>query len=149
MLCTPLPKGFVNLCSEQLRASKLTLPFQGESITIPCSASGSPKPTIVWEHEAFNQQPVVVYQDGPSELLHLANLTANSTGEYSCKIWNNRGRRILRKTLVFVAEKPRAIISSFSPEPHTEGGPLDLFCEAEGFPRPQVHHQLQLHQCHL
>lgn len=112
---------------------------QGDSITLPCSASGSPKPTIIWEHEAFNQQPVVVYQDGPSELLHLTNLTTNSSGEYSCKIWNNRGRRILRKTIVIVAEKPKAIISSFSPGPHKEGEPLELYCQAEGFPLPQVY----------
>jgi hypothetical protein len=93
----------------------------------------------MWEHEAYNQQPVVLHQEGPSELLHLTNLTANSSGKYSCKIWNNRGRLYLRKTLVFVAEKPRAKISSFSPGPHREGGALELYCRAEGFPVPKVY----------
>ena len=114
---------------------------QGEDITLPCSASGSPKPTVMWEHEVFNQQPVPLYQQGPSELLHLNNLTANSSGTYSCKIWSSRGRRILRKTVIYVAEKPEANIRSFSDGPFKEGGPLELYCQAEGFPAPEVGHK--------
>ena len=111
---------------------------QGEQLTIPCSASGSPKPTIMWEHEKFNQQPVVLDPDGPSELLHLTNLSSDSSGTYSCKIWNGRGRFMLRKTYVYVAEKPTANITSF-PGPFKEGGPLELYCEAKGFPIPTVY----------
>ena len=33
-------------------------PIAGDNISIPCSASGAPKPTILWEHEAFNSLPV-------------------------------------------------------------------------------------------
>ena len=114
-------------------------PVLGDDLTIPCAASGSPKPTIIWEHEAFNTQPVLIDQDGPRELLKLSNVNNNSSGEYTCKIWNYRGRKILRKTLVYVTEKPTAEISSFSRDPHKEGDPLDLFCTAEGFPLPEVY----------
>lgn len=114
-------------------------PVLGEDLTIPCAASGSPKPTIIWEHEAFNTQPILIDQDGPRELLKLSNVNNNSSGEYTCKIWNYRGRKILRKTLVYVSEKPTAEISSFSKDPHKEGDPLELFCAADGFPLPEVY----------
>ena len=114
-------------------------PVHGEDLTIPCAASGSPKPTIIWEHEAFNTQPVLIDQEGPRELLKLSNVNSNSSGEYTCKIWNYRGRKILRKTLVYVNEKPSAEISSFSKDPHKEGDPLELFCASEGFPLPEVY----------
>ena len=77
-------------------------------VLINYSLSGSPKPTIVWEHKAFNSQPVLVMQPGlgPRELLTLNNVSSLHSGEYTCKIFNHRGRKILRKTLVYVAEKP-------------------------------------------
>lgn len=114
-------------------------PVLGEDLTIPCAASGSPKPTIIWEHEAFNTQPMLIDQDGPRELLKLTDVNNNSSGEYTCKIWNYRGRKILRKTLVYVSEKPTVEISSFSKDPHKEGDPLELYCAAEGFPLPDVY----------
>ena len=51
----------------------------------------------VWEHEAFNSQPALVSQAGPRELLQLQSVNSSSSGQYTCKIWNNRGRKILRK----------------------------------------------------
>ena len=135
---TVLPEGELHKPRLLAEPEKEYHAVQGEDITLPCSASGSPKPTVMWEHEVFNQQPVPLYQQGPSELLHLTNLTANSSGTYSCKIWSSRGRRILRKTVVYVAEKPEANIRSFSDGPFKEGGPLELYCQAEGFPAPEV-----------
>ena len=135
---TVLPEGELHKPRLLAEPAKEYHAVQGEDITLPCSASGSPKPTVMWEHEVFNQQPVPLYQQGASELLQLTNLTANSSGTYSCKIWSSRGRRILRKTVVYVAEKPEANIRSFSDGPFKEGGPLELYCQAEGFPAPQV-----------
>jgi len=114
-------------------------PIAGDNISIPCSASGAPKPTILWEHEAFNSQPMLVEQLGPREILQITNVNLSSSGQYTCKIWNSRGRKILRKTLVYVAEKPKARISSFTHDPHLEGAPLELYCEVEGFPIPEVY----------
>ena len=114
-------------------------PVVGENITIPCSASGSPKPTIIWEHEAFNSPPRLLQQTGPRELLQLSGVSQNSSGQYTCKMWNHRGRKILRKTLVSVAEKPGAVITSFNKDPHLEGDPLELYCQVTGFPIPEVH----------
>ena len=114
-------------------------PIAGENISIPCSASGAPRPTITWEHDAFNSQPMIVDQQGPREILQLNNVNLNSSGQYTCKIWNSRGRKILRKTLVYVAEKPSASISSFTHDPHLEGDPLELYCEVKGFPIPEVY----------
>ena len=114
-------------------------PIADDNISIPCSASGSPKPTILWEHEAFNSLPQLVEQEGPREILELNSVNLSSSGQYTCKIWNSRGRKILRKTLVYVAEKPSASISSFTHDPHKEGAPLELYCEVGGFPIPKVY----------
>ena len=145
-VASPQPLNLTVLPEEDLHKPRLLLepnteyrPVLGENITIACSASGSPKPTIMWEHEAFNSHPVMVEQDGPRELLQLSNVSQNNSGQYTCKIWNYRGRKILRKTLVSVAEKPTAVISSFSGEPHLEGDPLELYCQVGGFPIPEVH----------
>lgn len=37
-------------------------PISGSDLTVPCSASGSPKPTIFWTHHAFNAPPT--YMNG-------------------------------------------------------------------------------------
>ena len=81
----------------------------------------------------------MVEQLGPREVLKLSNVNLSSSGQYTCKIWNSRGRKILRKTLVYVAEKPSATISSFTHDPHMEGAPLELYCEVGGFPIPDVY----------
>ena len=143
---SPQPVNLTILPEEDLHKPRLLMepsteyrPLLGDNLTIPCSASGSPKPTIIWEHEAFNSHPVLVEQTGPRELLQLSSVSQNSSGQYTCKIWNYRGRKILRKTLVSVAEKPSAEISSFSRDPHLEGDPLELYCQVGGFPIPDVY----------
>ena len=114
-------------------------PVAGDNISIPCSASGAPKPTILWEHEAFNSQPQHVDQLGPREILQINNVNLSSSGQYTCTIWSSRGRKISRKTIVYVAEKPQASISSFTHDPHLEGKPLELYCDVGGFPIPEVY----------
>ena len=136
---TVLPEGDHHKPRLLMEPSTEYRPVLGENLTIPCSASGSPKPTIIWEHEAFNSEPQLLQQTGPRELLQLSNVNQNSSGQYTCKMWNHRGRKILRKTLVSVAEKPGAVISSFSSDPHMEGDPLELYCQVSGFPIPEVH----------
>ncbi|XP_023345081.1 interference hedgehog [Eurytemora carolleeae] len=111
-------------------------PQLGSDLVIPCSASGSPKPTIFWTHHAFNAPPT--FLNGSDGLLQLVGVSMNSSGEYTCQIFNGRGRRILRKTLITVFEKPVASISSFRNDPHREGDPLELYCNTQGFPAPKI-----------
>jgi len=113
-------------------------PTIGEDLTIPCSASGFPKPTIFWTHTAFNAVPKPV--NTPLHgLLSIENAGHNDTGEYTCHIFNGRGRKILRRTIVTVFEKPKCTIYTNNTEPFNEGDSLELFCEAVGFPLPQIH----------
>ena len=143
---SPQPVSLTVLPEDELHKPRLLMepqaeyhPIAGDNISIPCSASGAPKPTILWEHEAFNSLPQLVEQQGPREVLELTRVNLTSSGQYTCKIWNSRGRKILRKTLVYVAEKPSATISSFTNDPHKEGAPLELYCEVGGFPIPKVY----------
>ena len=71
-------------------------------------------------------------------MLELKNVDTNQSGEYTCQIFNGRGRRILRKTLVTVFEKPVTSISTFQNSPHKEGDPLELYCNVQGFPVPKI-----------
>ena len=71
-------------------------------------------------------------------LLDLKNVDTNQSGEYTCQIFNGRGRRILRKTLISVFEKPVTSISTFQNSPHMEGDPLELYCNTQGFPVPKI-----------
>jgi len=112
-------------------------PVAGSDLTVPCSASGNPTPTIFWTHHAFNAPPTFI--NGSSGLLQLTDIRQNSSGEYTCQIFNGRGRRILRKTLVTVFERPVASISSFRNDPHREGDPLELYCNVQGFPLPRIY----------
>ena len=97
---------------------------------MPCSASGAPKPTIFWTHHAFNAPPT--YMNGSNGLLELRKVDTNKSGEYTCQIFNGRGRRILRKTLITVFERPVTSISTFHNEPHLEDDPLELYCNVQG-----------------
>lgn len=141
---TPQPYNLTILPDDEQQKPRLLFepdtkyhPVLGEDLTIPCSASGSPKPTIFWTHHAFNAPPA--FMNGTHGLLQLVNVTHNSSGEYTCQIFNGRGRRTLRKTLVTVFEKPGNSISSFRNDPHKEGDPLELYCNVAGFPVPRIY----------
>ena len=82
---TVLPEDFPHKPRLLFEPEAAYNPVLGEDLTIPCSASGSPKPVIFWKHKAYNA--VSAYIGNTSHgLLRLVNVTHNTTGaqHYFC-----------------------------------------------------------------
>lgn len=57
-------------------------PLSGSDLTVPCSASGSPKPTIFWTHHAFNAPPT--YMNGSKGIiLYLFSINSTTFFEFN------------------------------------------------------------------
>jgi hypothetical protein len=109
----------------------------GDNITIPCIASGNPKPEIYWTRMGSNEKL-------PSEhgCLTVTNAQEIDSGAYMCAIVNSgSGRRFLRRTTIVVqvapvfTKTPRSTSSLNKLQP---GSDFFLHCQALGTPIPFV-----------
>ncbi|XP_074524022.1 hemicentin-1 [Halichoeres trimaculatus] len=106
-------------------------------ITLPCRATGSPRPTITWQKEGIN-----IHTTGgsftvlPSGSLQISKASVTDSGTYICVAQNPAGTA-LGKTKLRVQVPP--VISS---ETKTYVAPVDssvtLQCQADGSPPPSV-----------
>ncbi|XP_065811778.1 hemicentin-1 [Labrus bergylta] len=106
-------------------------------ITLPCRATGSPRPTITWQKEGIN-----IHTTGgsftvlPTGSLQISKASVSDSGTYICVAQNPAGTA-LGKTKLRVQVPP--VISSETQKYVT---PVDssvtLQCQADGFPRPSV-----------
>ncbi|XP_041648005.1 hemicentin-1 [Cheilinus undulatus] len=106
-------------------------------ITLPCRATGSPRPTITWQKEGIN----IPTKSGsftvlPSGSLQIAKASVSDSGTYICVAQNPAGTA-LGKTKLRVQVPP--VISS---ETESYVAPVDssvtLQCQADGSPTPSV-----------
>ncbi|XP_077463990.1 hemicentin-1 [Stigmatopora argus] len=106
-------------------------------IVMPCSATGSPRPTITWQKEGIN-----IHTTGesfavlPNGSLHITKASLANSGTYICVAQNPAGTA-LGKTKLKVLVPP--VINS---ETQKYLAPVDssvtLQCRADGIPRPLV-----------
>ncbi|TRY76666.1 hypothetical protein TCAL_10687 [Tigriopus californicus] len=106
----------------------------GENITIPCVASGNPKPAIIWTRVGSNH-PLPAKHG----CLTIAKAKEIDSGSYMCAIYNG-SRRFLRKTTVIVLIPP-----IFTKVPKLVGNPqvnpgqtVYFHCQASGTPMPDL-----------
>ncbi|XP_053178575.1 hemicentin-1 [Scomber japonicus] len=106
-------------------------------ITLPCRATGSPRPTITWQKEGINipttgNHPVLL----PNGSLQISKASVSDSGTYICVAQNPAGTA-LGKTKLRVQVPP--VISS---ETQEYLAPVDssvtLQCQADGSPSPSV-----------
>lgn len=116
---------------------------EGESLTVKCNVTANPVPDLIeWlreGHPEFRQQ---------GEVLHIARLTAESAGQYTCRAVNMLEPSLTKRRVervgnasfsLLVRHKPgRAHISPVNPVA-TEGTGVTLTCSAmpPGWPAPE------------
>ena len=105
----------------------------GEDIYIPCTASGVPKPEIVWLK--MNSNETLNVKDG---VLAIENAQQDQGGHYMCAVFNG-ARRFVRRTSVTVVVSPefRSVPDKYVTI--DEGVTLSLPCQAFGSPPPLVY----------
>uniref|UniRef100_F6ZIH2 Hemicentin-1 n=1 Tax=Ciona intestinalis TaxID=7719 RepID=F6ZIH2_CIOIN len=130
----------LDICVPSVTNNNCTLtPVELGRLTLPCNASGDPRPTIRWYHdgEELNGRDPNVDIDAEGTLT-LYVVTADHNGQYVCEAENERG--IIRKvTDVLVLEHPD-IKGGGNVERITvlEGEDVDLTCEADAVPPPTI-----------
>ena len=72
----------------------------GEEVTVPCVASGNPKPDILWSKIGTNAE-----MDSRHGCLSITNAKETDGGSYMCAIYNG-SRRFLRRTTIVVKTPP-------------------------------------------
>ncbi|XP_071749386.1 interference hedgehog-like [Lepeophtheirus salmonis] len=106
---------------------------KGESITIPCAASGFPNPFISWSR--FGDSTAIV----PSShgLLQIRNATEENQGDYMC-IVDDGARQFLRKTRLIVNTPPVFLKTPQTHKTLRDGDSLSLKCIGSGVPSPEI-----------
>ena len=72
----------------------------GEDVTVPCVASGNPKPDILWSKIGTNAE-----MDSEHGCLAITDAKETDGGSYMCAIYNG-SRRFLRRTTIVVKTPP-------------------------------------------
>ncbi|XP_036375886.1 hemicentin-1 [Megalops cyprinoides] len=106
-------------------------------ITLPCKATGSPRPTITWQKEGIN---IVTTGGGftvlPNGGLQIARAKVDDSGTYMCVAQNPAGTALGKTKLKVqvppvVSSQTRSYIVALDTS-------ITLLCQAEGYPTPEV-----------
>ncbi|ALC38641.1 ihog [Drosophila busckii] len=101
----------------------------GQSVNLSCEGIGNPAPRITWRH-------LDVQQSKPQ--LYIAAVQPELAGNYSCEL-NNGIRPALEHLLQLqVLEAPRIIVGPQASLTN-EGADLQLQCQAQGKPTPEIY----------
>ncbi|MGH0149173.1 UNVERIFIED_CONTAM: hypothetical protein FKN15_062838, partial [Acipenser sinensis] len=109
----------------------------GESITLECSATGQPHPRISWTKGDGTPLPsdsrIAITSSGG---LFIQNINQADGGQYTCFASNNVDT-IHAAAYIIVQATPQFTVI---PEDQVvvEGHTVDLTCEAQGYPRPEI-----------
>ncbi|KAI4892791.1 hypothetical protein NFI96_028928 [Prochilodus magdalenae] len=114
--------------------------FLGESLSLECSAEGSPTPHLHWlrngvELDSTHSQHIDVSLDGSR--LTLRDLRAEDSGTFSCVAVSPAGQDS-RLYTVFVLVPPSILGQADVQVNPVEGSVITLECEVTGTPLPQV-----------
>ncbi|XP_076872442.1 hemicentin-1 isoform X2 [Brachyhypopomus gauderio] len=106
-------------------------------VTLPCHATGTPRPTITWQKEGIN-----IHTSGgdftilPNGGLQISRAKVEDSGTYMCVAQNAAGTA-LGKTKLRV-QVPPVISSSTRSYTVAVDGSVSLQCHADGYPTPAV-----------
>lgn len=111
--------------------------IKGSSVELNCAASGNPSPSIVWTKRNRDLGGLKHRLSQNGRKLHLANITINHAGRYTCTADNGVGNPVSEDITVKVLYPPSAIAE----RAEVLGGDdcyVELVCNAYGFPEPSV-----------
>ena len=109
----------------------------GERLSLPCAASGLPKPEVTWSRigtGTSGDNNELKAQDG---VLEIAQAGRKNTGHYMCAVFNG-ARRFVRRTSVTVLVPPEITVDPVAFLKIQEGESLNLDCGVSGSPPPQI-----------
>uniref|UniRef100_A0A3P9M5Z2 Hemicentin 1 n=1 Tax=Oryzias latipes TaxID=8090 RepID=A0A3P9M5Z2_ORYLA len=104
-------------------------------ITLPCKATGSPRPTITWQKEGINIPTTGGFTVLPDGSLQITRTTLSDSGTYICVAQNPAGTA-MGKTKLRV--QPPVIRSEIQEYLAPVDSAMMLHCHAEGTPPPSV-----------
>lgn len=106
-----------------------------ESVTLTCTATGSPHPNISWYRSGRLVEDGDKYSMRESTELTVRDIVREDTGPYSCRAKNKAGSTEEELFLkVFV--RPR--ITFLENKTATENGQVEITCDADGEPTPAI-----------
>ncbi|XP_070983476.1 immunoglobulin superfamily member 10-like [Oncorhynchus clarkii lewisi] len=134
------PPGILEAKRQQVQAGV------GQSLWLPCTAQGSPQPTVHWVlYDGMAVLPmktsvdprVSVFANGT---LHLTDTAATDSGKYECIVTSSTGSE--RRVVTLMVEKkemaPEIVEASHLRTVLSYGDQLRLNCSATGDPKPRI-----------
>ncbi|CAG0884189.1 unnamed protein product [Darwinula stevensoni] len=115
---------------------------QGENISLPCLALGSPSPTLSWARQDGKPLPRTAYLEGKGSLI-LVNVSARDTGIYECTASSqdprNPSQIVMKKHILqLTVQVPPTFIRTPESVEHPIAKTIRFECEADGWPQPQI-----------
>ncbi|CDR09658.1 unnamed protein product [Oncorhynchus mykiss] len=134
------PPGILEAKRQQVQAGV------GQSLWLPCTAQGSPQPTVHWVlYDGMAVLPmkssvdprVSVFANGT---LHLTDTAATDSGKYECIVTSSTGseRRVVTLTVEKKEMAPEIVEASHLRTVLSYGDQLRLNCSATGDPKPRI-----------
>ncbi len=113
----------------------------GEDVYIPCTASGVPKPDILWTKLNVVNGTDLKVQHG---ILAIVKAQERDAGHYMCTVFNG-ARRFVRRTSVTVIVPPQFVQEADNYVAFEEGEALTLPCKSTGSPPPLIQWRVNGH----
>ncbi|XP_060245885.1 hemicentin-2 [Meriones unguiculatus] len=107
-----------------------------EEVLLPCEASGTPQPTVVWQKEGLSIPEGTRTQVLPSGQLRIMHASPEDAGNYFCIAQNSVGSAMAKTRLV--VQVPPVIENGLLDLSATEGSHALLPCTAKGSPEPAI-----------
>lgn len=121
-----------------------TLTVEAETdAQLPCGAEGEPMPFLSWTKVASGASiaqntRIQRFEVHPNGTLIIRNTQPTDGGQYLCTVQNQYGTDKMVVNLVVFAQHPRILQPRHRDITVHLGGKVDLECNAEGHPTPQV-----------
>ncbi|KAJ8684081.1 hypothetical protein QAD02_019873 [Eretmocerus hayati] len=106
---------------------------RGKNVTLECFAVGYPIPQVTWTKLGSS---LPTRSEPTAQGLLLVNAQPADRGEYDC-VWMNRAGRVKSVIILTVVEPPN-VLRPPRQATFSEGGELELSCNATGYPAPSL-----------
>ncbi|XP_058246105.1 hemicentin-1 isoform X2 [Hemibagrus wyckioides] len=109
----------------------------GQSVSVPCSATGQPKPELQWQKlggSVGGESDLRTFTNGT---LHIKNAQLKHGGVYTCTAFSSAGRA--SRDIMLILQVPPMIHVGQSEVSVIQGFQTLLPCSAAGVPDPRIH----------
>ncbi|XP_032403038.1 peroxidasin homolog isoform X2 [Xiphophorus hellerii] len=112
--------------------------LEGDTVDIPCEASGYPEPVIVWTRGGNLLPSDRRHAILPAGTLHITRVATHDEGQYECEAVSPVGT--VRATVQLNIEQRATPQFTITPQDQSvlEGNTVDFPCVASGYPTPLI-----------